>query len=531
MTITYASFPAEDGTRLSCLIALPDGEGPFPVLLTRTPYDKRQFARTAQGWASAGFAFVAQDVRGRYESEGEWLPYSREETDGLCTLQWIRTQLWCDGRVALEGSSYGAFAAFAAAQGDTEGWIASLITLVPAMGLRETAFHPSGAFHLMDRLWWEASFGSSSTGEADRFWRLFESHRDALLHLPVADIPDVFPMPLPHWRRACDSSSEQETIRLSAIRAPVLHIGGWHDAFIDSTLNNYIRLSASADPRTQGLIVGPWTHNVNVPPRYEVRDYGPHARLPLGKLEKGWLMHTITGEPLAFPPVLLFMMGANCWISPPEWPMPDTTMTTYYLTGSGMRLSRSQPGAAEPLGYRYDPMHPMPSREYPSCRQDLEARSDVLCYTSEPLDTDMLLTGAPQVRLWVGSTASSTDFYACLSEVDGAGNSIYITSGLARLHSCSAAAQPIRAQSIEIEMKPVCQLLPRSCQIRITIGSSCFPEYARSLNLAGDCLRQQEFAAAEQRVWHDADHLSYLTLPCHSDALERWPYHASQSAV
>lgn len=134
------------------------------------------------------------------------------------------------------------------------------------MGLHETAFHPSGAFHLLDRLWWEASFGSSKVNEQDRFWNMYERCPDAIWHLPVRDLPLAFPMELPHWQRATEPEAEQETIRLADIRSPVMHIGGWHDAFTGALLRNYRILSERADPRPQSLIIGPWTHEVNQPP-------------------------------------------------------------------------------------------------------------------------------------------------------------------------------------------------------------------------------------------------------------------------
>ncbi|PAD78800.1 hypothetical protein CHH67_05825 [Paenibacillus campinasensis] len=523
VNISFMTIPASDGVQLSSLIVLPAEDGPFPVIITRTPYDKMQFVEAAKGWASAGFAFVAQDVRGRYGSGGRWIPYDHEEADGLSTLRWVLAQDWCNGQIALEGSSYGAFAAYAAGQGDGSALASSLITLVPAMGLHETAFHPSGAFHLLDRLWWEASFGSSKVNEQDRFWNMYERCPDAIWHLPVRDLPLAFPMELPHWQRATEPEAEQETIRLADIRSPVMHIGGWHDAFTGALLRNYRILSERADPRPQSLIIGPWTHEVNQPPRYPSRSYGPNTRLPLARMEMNWLRHTLQGEALRYPSVLIYAMGANRWIAPPAWPLPGTITKVFYLAGTGMRLQEQTPKQEQPSHYRYDPANPLPAREYPSFRQNLDARSDVLCYTSDALNEDLLVAGTAYVHLWVSSSSSQTDFYACLSEVDPSGNVIYITSGLARSTS-AAAPEPINEQSIEIPLKPVCQLLPRGSRIRISISSSCFPEYARSLNTIGDSLQQSAFVQADQTIWHDAARPSQFILPCHDDALERWYY-------
>lgn len=523
--LTYeASVIAKDGKHLSCLVTLPDDQGSFPVIVTRTPYDKRQFDSVAMSWAGQGFVFVAQDVRGRYASEGEWLPYAQEEEDGMCTLRWIHTQPWCNGYIAVEGSSYGAFTAYAAAQGDNDGLISALITLVPAMGLRETAFHPSGAFHLWDRIWWDASFGSSTESKQAELMNAIKLQPQLIRHLPVSELPSVFPLPLNNWTRVLDPCTLPETIRLEQVNQAVLHIGGWHDPFIVSLFHNYTTLLQGSKQQT--LIVGPWGHEVNADIRFKERNYGKKARIPLGLMELSWLHHTFYGELFPYPHLLLFVMGANEWICPPQWPIPDTKAIKLYLTHPDSSPSRclvdNCPKLEEPDHYFYDPDHPFPSREYPVSRQDLETRVDVLCFTSPPLEMDILVMGSPVAELWVSSTAASTDFYVCLSDVDTYDASIYVTHGYTTIHP--NGSDSIDLHKLTLEMKPICQLFAKGTRIRLSISSSCFPEYARHLNLPGDSLQETEQQTAKQVVWHDSRFPSFLVLPAHNEALERWSY-------
>ena len=151
------SVPAADGTRLATDVYRPSGDGAGPVVLLRTPYGKGGHVDEGLGWARHGIAFVVQDVRGRYDSEGVWEPYTLEREDGTATIAWLAGQPWCDGRIVLTGGSYAAFAAFVGALSGHPA-IRGVISLVPAMGTHATAFTDSGVLNLGDHLWWWATF-------------------------------------------------------------------------------------------------------------------------------------------------------------------------------------------------------------------------------------------------------------------------------------------------------------------------------------------------------------------------------------
>ncbi|MFZ5825846.1 MAG: CocE/NonD family hydrolase [Bacillota bacterium] len=460
------------------------------------------------------------EVRGRYASEGEWLPYKTEASDGHDTVRWLRDQPWCNGKIALLGGSYGAFAAFAAAQADHAEQIAGLVTLVPAMGLEQTAFHSSGVFHLSDQLWWHASFGSSRFSREEELRQTLRREPRLYAHLPVRDLNRVFAMPLASWERIfAHGQAAVERVDLGRIRQPVLHIGGWHDPFVASTLENYRFLRAHAAGQ-QALVVGPWGHNVNTETRCGDRDYGPAALIPLGALERSWLESCMDGAPFRFPAVLVFVMGANVWTAPPSWPVPDQWREDWYLHAGGA-LSQSPPDPEPADQYLYNPLRPAPSLEEPLDRSRLASRSDLLTYTSPPLAEDLLVAGSPTLTLSVSSSAPVTDFFGYLSEVtpDGA---FYVSHGLIRLQA--ADGRSIDRVEASFPLRPVCQLFRRGHRLRIEITSSSFPRYARSLNVPGDSHTATDVQTALQTVWHEPGLVSRVTLPIQNDMVRRWRY-------
>ena len=223
----YELVTARDGVRLATDVYLAVGRGPAPAILARTPYGKlADGAVTYARWCAAhGYAGVVQDVRGRHDSDGAWTPYdNHEDTDGYDTLDWIVRQPWSDGRVAAVGSSYGAFAAFMAGLSGHPA-LRAIVARVPATGLYHRHFYYGGVFSLA-RLAWGTSVNrrvvqESSESGAPRgvFDALIAEDPGALLHLPVAEIGERFPMPLPWWRTWLVHDSEDEYWR----RLEVVH--------------------------------------------------------------------------------------------------------------------------------------------------------------------------------------------------------------------------------------------------------------------------------------------------------------------
>ena len=123
--------PTEDGINLATDVYLPDGSGPFPVILVRTPYHRVDQEGIAPTFVSRGYALVAQDCRGKYDSEGEFTPLIYEKVDGQAAVDWIANQKWCNGRVGLWGRSYLGIVQVPAASGGHE----ALRCIVPSVAL------------------------------------------------------------------------------------------------------------------------------------------------------------------------------------------------------------------------------------------------------------------------------------------------------------------------------------------------------------------------------------------------------------
>ncbi|CAM3868899.1 CocE/NonD family hydrolase [Mesobacillus thioparans] len=507
--LTETWCPMPDGVLLSTLICLPKEYGPFPVILTRTPYNKIRFKEEAMAWASRGFAFVAQDVRGKFMSDGEWVPYKNEGKDGLNTLLWLQKQTWSGEQVFLIGGSYGAFTAFALAQNDFTGLITSLITMVPAMGLFETAFDPSGIFHLSDRVWWDGSFGSSKDSKEELLYKTISEDQSLLMHIPVSTLNQFFPMVLSNWKRLFDKSNVVEQLNLARIKQPTMHIGGWFDPFIKQTIDNYVKLLQKN--KNQTIIIGPWEHEINRDVSFDMRY--PGGNIPLGVIEEDWLKNLGNSR---YPKVLLYVTGTNTWIATDSWPSENISneikllSETSYLTGNEQK---------ENLSIEYNPEVPCPSREYPSRRNDLEQRKDMINFTLEPFQSDTTIMGQVRIELYVQSSSPQSDFFVYLTEVHSqTGESIYITHGVAR-----SLLNNEEIKLISIECKPIAHTIKASNQLRISITNSSFPRYSRNLNKI-DSDYSSSYEKATNTIFINRDFPSNITLPKTNFPIERYQY-------
>ena len=544
----YEFTTARDGTRLATDVYLPAERGPFPTILQRTPYGKfvERYVAYAQWCAAHGYAAVVQDVRGRHDSDGTWTPYdNHEDTDGYDTLEWITRQPWSDGRVAGVGSSYGAFAAFMAGLSGHAA-LRAIVARVPASGLYHRHFYYGGVFSLA-RLAWGTSVNRriqqevSESGTARGvFAALIAEHPEMLLHLPVDEIGEIFPMRLPWWRTWLQHPTEDDywrrlevVHRFADLRLPVYHVGGWHDDFVTVPLDNFSaarRTHPDAPPDSQRLLMGMWPHAVNQRPDHGGIDYGPEAIIPLWERELRWLDRWVrgTGEPAtAEPPVRLFLMGANTWRAYQEWP-PETTRPRELYLRSGGVLSFEEPGPEPPDSYRYDPLEPT-AQPWDFGEPDLpvlepwpldpDPGPDRVLYRSAPLDTALTVIGEVWLRLHAASSAPDTDWFAWVAWEDPAtGRVRLLTYGYAlraRFRTSYSRPEPLEpgaAVRYEINLGATARVLPAGARLFCCIQSSCAPWFSRNLNTGGDNYRGQTARTAEQTVYHDRERPSAIVL-------------------
>jgi uncharacterized protein len=506
-----ARFPVElrksipvllsDGIRLSTdlyLPSAPDLPKRLPVILIRTPYNKRTWRDPSSHaflFASQGYAVVVQDHRGRYESEGEFFPYTAvDRHDGFDTLSWIIEQSWADERVGTYGCSYlGEVQAELAAMRHPNHACAILQGAAPHDGphkaLRGFGFLRYGVLELIAGFQWCRAFGTKTyygppslrdrfeffqSADADLF-RVEPQHRDdpglreVLSQLPLAEAlqqanshPSDFALwaslePSDRYWQAQGTVSEQDSFDV-----PTLHMGSWYDVAPTVTLSLFSLFRDNARSErgrdNQYLIMAPTTHC-----RFEdVSEQTLVGKRPVGDARFNYL-HTyiawfdywlkqIDNETEFAPKVRFYRMGRNEWDSADTWPPPGTVTRRFYLAsqtganslcGDGVLLSK-QPHDAGTDTFIYDPRNPVPSVAGPifaagntmiegsADQREVEKRHDVLIYTSPTLDAALDVCGAVLVTLWISSTAIDTDFTAKLVDVYPDGEAFNITEGVIR---------------------------------------------------------------------------------------------------
>jgi len=534
-----------DGVKLYGDIYRPSKSGKYPVILLRTPYDKsnkvQKYALMGKVFASHGYIFVVQDVRGRYMSEGEFVPFVNEHIDGADTIIWADGQSWSTGRVGMFGLSY---------HGSTQ-WLAAsdapdaLKTIVPCVTSQD-----------MYRLW--ANRGVFKYNQL-YIWHYLHEERerrpgdvmslgDELLGLPLVEADDVAygdnrvyneyvrnSVPGEFWRRMSVDDKVQK------IRVPALLVAGWNDPFVEAMLDDYnrMRLSGGSDlARQSRIIIGPWEHNTRT--KFEALDYGRQSRFTRIMIHVlRWYDYWLKGENngiLEEDPVMLFVMGDNTWRSEKQWPSERTAYVNYYLRSDGDagekgksgKLSGTKPGDERFDTYIYDPENPVPTiggeAVYenmfpgPADQHSIEQRPDVLVYTSEPLRNDMEITGNVSLVLYVSSSAGDTDFVARLCDVYPDGKSIGLTTGIVRARYRASLESPELLENdkvypLEINVGATSNVFKKGHRIRLHVTSSDFPRFDRNLNTGDEIGITSKMLKASQRVYHETDRASYLVLP------------------
>ena len=537
-----------DGVGLRANVYRPDGPGPWPTLLTRTPYGKDDPMNSATldpvAVARRGFMVVVQDTRGRFASDGAWLPLAHERSDGYDSVEWAARLPGSNGRVGMYGGSY---------CGNTQ-WMAalerppSLAAIVPLLTWSEPLdglLARGGALELGLELRWALETGATQLAklplsDGDRAARLGvildeadQLAADGYWQLPTHDAAL-------HRRRglqglgttqllADPSIAARSRVEHARATAPSMNIGGWYDIFVQGTLDNYAAMAARGRPAS--LVVGPWAHNdpgLSDPTGelcFGIRSSGIGGWVRAGKdvneLQLDWLRRHAGADPSGTdapdPPVRVFVMGRNQWRDEPAWPL-QRARVQHWLLGAGGRLHPGPPGSGEPPSeFTYDPSDPVPtvggqtvmSPEFPPGPRDqtaVEARDDVLVFTSEPLLEELEVTGRVRLVLHAESSAPSTDFVGRLCDVHLDGRSFNVCDGILRV--ASGAREGNR---YELDLWSTSIVFLPGHRIRLHVTSSSFPRWDRNLNTG----RQQEprWETARQRIHHDADRPSYIELP------------------
>jgi putative CocE/NonD family hydrolase len=505
--------PMRDGA-----VLLADHWGPrsgadgLPTVLIRTPYGRAGLMDhlLARPLAERGFKVLIQSTRGTFGSGGAFDPFRREREDGLDTLDWVIKQPWFGGSIVLYGPSY---------MGHVQWVIADRLppevkAMIPSISesaltrefLRQDGFSLEVPFRwgvqvaLQERRW-----------ALPRLLLASRRHHRAAFTLPLNQ-SDVAAMghrfdyiqnilthdaESSHWDRLDNSRAVGETT------VPVSSIAGWYDIFLPGQLRDHRALHAAG--RGARLTVGPWTH----------MSLGTESTALNEALTFG-LAHARGEQPPDRAPVRLYVMGEERWRDFPSWPPPGYHPQRLHLqprTG----LSSDAPAESDPDGYRYDPADPTPAAGgvrlafgVKAGRVDnakLEARPDVLTYTSAILAADVEVIGDVSAEIWFRSSLPCADVFVRLCDVDRRGRAFNVCDGLISV----TGADEITCATVQLW--PTAYRFARGHRIRVQVSSGAFPRYNRNPGTGEPRATATALRAADQKVFHDPAHPSAIILP------------------
>jgi uncharacterized protein len=531
-----------DGVELSADVTRPTAEGRFPVILARTPYNKasggKERVELLRYFASRGYVFVAMDVRGRGDSDGEWLPYRHDGADGYDAIEWCAAQPWSSGKVGTIGGSY---------NGKTQ-WLTAVLrpphlAAMIAMTSPSDPFveFPTGVPIPPDISWYHYTAGHVVQNEEAVDWpSVYE-------HLPLVTMDEAAGRPSAVWKDQFEHArldswwdAERYQNKPDLVQVPVLHISGWYDDEQIGTPLNYVGVSTKGAPearKAQRLLMGPWPHAINSGTKLGEVEFGPTAKIDLNavwlRFFDRWLKGLDNGLDRESP-VRIFVMGENVWRDEAEWPLSRTRYTKYYLHGQGRAnslkgdgsLSTSEPKSEKPDTYTHDPARPVPFLTDPTFAQlggpddyrSVERRDDVLVYTTEPLSEDTEVCGPIKARLWASTSGRDADFMAKLLDVWPEGFAQRLSDGMVRARFREGMdrpepVEPGRVYPLDVDVWNTCQLLRAGHRIRLEVASSAFPKFDRNPSTGEPLGKTARLERSEQKILHDREHPSHVVLP------------------
>ena len=545
-----------DGVTLYADVYRPTGSGRHPVLLSITPYSTERFPTAydaAVYFAQRGYVYVFQDVRGRHESEGVWVPFVNDEKDAYDTIEWAAKQPWSDGKV-----------------GDAGRVVSRAEPVARRAGRSRPAWSPSSRWSPRPASTTTGSRSTAagvcrSTSAGDRSGRNRGSCRTRAPYDRWASRDPLRPGPAPpaaehdaaaggrharfydDWLANPDYNAYWKPFNVEEqfdkIAIPVHTFGGWFDIFSQGTLRGYVGMSqkGATDRARRGsnLVIGPWGHGPTQ--KFGALDFGPTANVDALTLQLRWYdywLKEMDNGLASEAPVKLFVMGRNAWVYEREYPLARTDYRPLYFSSGGSanaaggdgRLTWTKPAGASPSDrFRYDPNDPVPSVGGNNCcgtptaagpqdQRPIEGRRDVLIYTTDVLQEEIEVTGPVKVVLYAASDATDTDFVAKLVDVHPDGSSYNMAEGIVRARYRESLTSPKlltpgEVNRFEIDLVGTSVAFLKGHRIRVHVTSSHFPQFDRNPNTGAAFGTSAAVKVAEQTIYHDAARASHVLLP------------------
>ncbi len=502
--------PMRDGVKLATDVYLPAGDGPWPTILTMTPYGRKGAGAFAGETNKRGYAYVAQDFRGRFDSEGVDYPVFLhngwgEHQDGYDTVEWIAKQKWSNGKIGGWGISAPACALNMTAPSRPPHLTCSY-SVVAFSSMYPQAAYLGGAFlkSLMED-WLKAGKFSPKNLELirahpnyDDLWRQFDTDRVA-----------------------------------SKVNVPTMYVGGWYDIFNAGSIDSFVAVNKQGDAGARGkcrLVMEAYGHGRN-----EDLVFPNCAQPPAADAWKWfdiWLKNDGKGIE-EIPVVQYFVMGdpadpntpGNKWRTAADWPIPAEPIKVYFYPDNKLRLEQPKDMFGS-LAYKYDPKNPVPTvgganltiSKGPMDQRSVEDRKDILLFTSPALDRYVEITGPVKVKLWASSTTPDTDFTAKLCDVYPDGRSIIVLDGIIRASHRSSMEkaelmEPGKIYEFEIDLWSTSFVISPGHRVRIAIASSNAPRFEPNPNTGKPSGSDDKTEVATNTIYMNADHPSHIVLP------------------
>lgn len=554
--------PMRDGVRLAADVYLPEKEGPVPVVLVRTPYGKSNDAEPYYRFVQRGFGVVIQDVRGREDSEGEWMPMYYEVEDGDDTLNWIAAQPWSNGDAAMTGGSYLGYVQWAAAASGNPHLKAMLSSVCSGSPFVDVP-RRGGCFNSGMLAWAFAVSGQRMDAE-----KMVRDDWDEVLNIrPLEDLaPKALGYDVPFLRKwishmDCDELWQRGSWkeRFGARRVPALIMSGWFD---DNGMGTTEALDLYADYDEKKVILGPWMHSGNA--NYDIHGFalGNNAlRYDMDLICFAWLEHHVNGVDNGIektPKVEYYTMGSNEWKSADNWPVPGTKELVLYLDGDGtdgpdqeqqtgnkgcVASLQEQPegrscAAAENRGrltkekilaagediYLYDPEDPPVhiidmsenELEVPEDYTEEEKRKDILCYSTQRLAKDLTITGDALAKIYISSDCEDTDLVVRITDVDENGRSMKLADGVISVRYRNQFIypefmEPGKVYPVEIRTTKLSHTFKKGHKLRVTVTSGAENFIFPNRNTR-EGFNSVEMKIAENRIHRGGEYASRVVL-------------------
>ena len=501
-----------------------------PTLLIRSCYGRGTlFKLITTLFAERGMQVVVQSCRGTGGSQGIFRPFFDEQNDGEDTVQWIERQPWFTGELALWGISYLGNTAWAIANSSAGLRVKAIGLHVTLTNFRDRTY-AFGGFTLETCIGWTLTMlnvfrtsGMSLVGALMNARKTTGLAERAIDTIPLRKADRVLtPQGVFWWQDWMDHAEPNDPWwepvdygRAATILPPTRMTAGWFDIFLPWQLKDF--MTAQSAGRDIRIVIGPWTHAAPAGAAESLR-----GSIALFQQQFG-IASTSPGQPGSQPRVRLYVMGAEEWREYPSWPIPNSANRTYYLHAGGV-LTASPSDSEQTSTFDYDPAHPTPSfhgatlegRTGSGDMAELERRSDVLIFSSEPLAADLDVIGPIAAEIFLRSNTEHTDLYLCLCDVTPGSRSTNVCDGYKRLRPDPTLAEPAianGARKVHVEFWPTAYRFRRGHRIRVIAAGGAYPRYARnpgSGELLGDA---HTMVIAHYEILHGPEHPSAITVP------------------